>query len=84
MSNTQERLQTIFRDIFEDPDLVIKDETTALDVEGWDSLAHINLIIAVERKFGIRFATSEISSLKDAGQNVGSFIRLIEAKQGNR
>ncbi len=53
---------------------------TAVDVDGWDSLAHINLIIALERKLGIKFATAEISRMKEPGQNVGSFRRLVEAK----
>jgi len=53
---------------------------TAADVDGWDSLAHINLIIAVERKLGIKFATAEISRMKEPDQNVGTFLRLIESK----
>ena len=84
MSDTRERLQAIFHELFDDSTLVLTDQTTAQDVEGWDSLAHINLIIAVEKQFGIRFATAEISRLKDAGQDVGAFIWLIETKRGNR
>ena len=49
------------------PAIVLQDEMTAADVDGWDSLAHINLIIAVERKLGIKFATAEISRMKEAG-----------------
>jgi acyl carrier protein len=78
--NVRERLQEVFRDIFDDPTLVLRDDMTAQDIEGWDSLTHINLIIAVERKFGIKFATAEISRTKEPGQNVGSFIRLTEGK----
>jgi len=84
MPDTRESLQAIFQDLFQDPALVLKDEMTADDIDGWDSLSHINLIIAVEKQFRIRFATAEISRMKDADQNVGSFLRLIEAKLVNR
>lgn len=74
------RIEDIFRDVFSDPALVLRDDMTAADVDGWDSLAHINLIIAVEKKLHVRFATAEISRLKDPDQNVGSFLKLIESK----
>jgi acyl carrier protein len=80
MADVRERLQDILRDVFDDPAIVLTDEMTAADIDGWDSLAHINLIIAVERKLGVKFATAEISRMKQPGQNVGSFLRLIEAK----
>ncbi|MDY6934510.1 MAG: acyl carrier protein [Spirochaetota bacterium] len=80
MSDVKNQLQQIFRDIFEDDSIIIFDEMTGDDIEEWDSLEHINLIIAVEKNFNIQFATSEISRLKDADQNVGKFIKLIEQK----
>jgi acyl carrier protein len=80
MADVRERLQELFRDVFDDPGIELTDEMTAADVDGWDSLAHINVIIAVERSFGIKFATAEISRMKEPDQNVGSFLRLIEAK----
>jgi acyl carrier protein len=80
MSNVRDRLQKIFCDVFDDPGITLRDDMTARDVDGWDSLAHINLIIAVERGLGIKFATAEISRLKEPDQNVGSFIRLVEGK----
>src|SRR5690349_7176797 len=55
MSDLGQRLQDIFRDVFNDPALAVNDRTTAADVEGWDSLAHINLVIAIERALSIRF-----------------------------
>jgi acyl carrier protein len=82
MSDTRARLQDIFREIFDDPKLLLRDEMTADDVEGWDSLAHVNLVIAVEQRFGIRLATAELSKTKEPGSNVGSFVQLIEAKLG--
>jgi acyl carrier protein len=73
-------LQEIFRQVFDDPTIVLKDDMTAADVEGWDSVTHIDLLIAVERALGIKFATAEMSRLKEPDQNIGSFIRLIESK----
>jgi len=80
MSDLRDRLQGIFRQVFDDPELVLRDEMTADDIDGWDSLAHINLIVAVEKGMGIKFATAEISKMKEPGQNVGLFIQLIENK----
>lgn len=85
MNDPRPDLQEVFRDVFDDSELTITDATTAEDVPGWDSLTHINLIIAIERKFGIKFATAEISNLKADGQNIGSLVSLISKKaQGAR
>jgi len=70
------RLQSVFRDVFDDETIVIGPETTAADIDAWDSLEHINLIIAVEKEFAVRFKTAEITSLK----NVGEFEALLERK----
>ena len=78
--SVKESMREIFREVFEDPDLEISDEMTANDVEQWDSLEHINLIIATENNFKIKFTTAEMSRLKGSGQNVGSFIEMIESK----
>lgn len=80
MNDIKEKLQAIFRDVFEEDALVIRDDMSAADVKNWDSLAHINMIIAVERKFGIKFAVSEIGQGKEPGQTVGDFMRLLEKK----
>jgi acyl carrier protein len=69
-------LNAVFIDVFGDPDIRLYPEMTANDVDGWDSLSHINLIIAVETKFGIRFAQKEIRSFK----NVGELLRCVENK----
>ncbi len=84
MADVRNQIRDIFREVFDDPHLDLRDAMTAADVEGWDSLAHINLIIAIERQLGIKFATAEISRMKEPGQTVGSFLRLIEAKLGPR
>lgn len=82
MAEVRERLQTVFREVFDDPALVLSDAMTAADIDGWDSLTHINLIIAVEKRLGIKFATAEIVRMKEPGQNVGTFVGLVESKVG--
>jgi len=70
------KLQDIFRDFFDDEDIVLTDETTADDIDGWDSLTHVQLIVAVEKAFSVKFSTVEVMKLK----NVGEFAALIEKK----
>ena len=77
MTDTWERLQNIFRDIFEDEGLVLREDMTAADVKNWDSLNHIDLIVAVEREFKIRFTTAEVTTLK----NVGALAALVDKKR---
>lgn len=74
--SVQKRLTAIFQDIFDDPSLEVKDEMTAADVDAWDSLSHINLIVATEKEFKIRLTTAEVRGLK----NVGDFVALISKK----
>ncbi len=66
----------VFWDVFDDEDLVIVPETTAEDVEDWDSLEHINLIVAIEGKFGMKFKMGEVSSMK----NVGEMVDIIASR----
>lgn len=75
-----DEVQEIFRDGFDDDELDLAEPATAADIPGWDSLMHINLIIAMENHFGIKFATAEISELKNEGKNVGSLLDLIAQK----
>lgn len=70
------RLTTIIERMFDVPGDSISRTTTAQDVEGWDSLTHIDLIVAVEREFKVRFTTAEVVSL----QNVGELIDLVAKK----
>lgn len=78
MEDTQlrSRLTGIFQDLFGDLALEINDAMTANDVEAWDSLTHINLIVAVEKEFKIRFTTGEVNHLR----NVGELVALIRRK----
>jgi len=71
-----QKLTAVFHETFQNHNLVIAREMTAQDVEGWDSLAHVQLIIAVETAFGIKFKLREIMGMK----NVGDMIDLIDAK----
>jgi acyl carrier protein len=71
-------MQAVFRDIFDDEALVLRDDLTAADVENWDSLTHINLIVGIERQFKVRFTTAEVTTLK----NVGDLKTLIQTKLG--
>jgi acyl carrier protein len=71
-----QRLQPIFVDVLDIPDLQLTAESNAHNVEGWDSLAHINLVVAIEKDFKIRFGLGELQDLK----NVGEMADLIERK----
>lgn len=70
------RVQDVFRDELEVDDLVLTDETTADDVEEWDSLSHVQLVVALEKTFGIKFTSREILSW----DNVGDLVDCIEKK----
>jgi acyl carrier protein len=80
LAELRDQLQQVFHNVFGDESLVLTDAMTAADVDGWDSLANVNLVIAIERHFKVRFATAEISGLKRDGQNVGSLLNLIQTK----
>ena len=70
------RLEEMFQEVFDDDDLAITRETTARDVEEWDSLMHVTLMLAVERGFGVRFSSSEVAML----ESVGELVDLIDSK----
>ncbi len=67
------RLNTVFRDVFDDDQITVAPETTAADIEDWDSLNHITLISAVEDEFHVRFTMGEVSTMK----NVGEMAKII-------
>jgi len=70
------RLEDVVRDQLDDETIALTRATRADEVEGWDSLAHVRIMIAVEEEFGVRFQTSEITSLK----NVGGLVELVKAR----
>lgn len=70
------KVTDVFRDVFDDDDLVPTADMIAADVEEWDSLSHIRLILSLEQAFGVRFSTVEVGTM----QNVGDLVRLVGAK----
>lgn len=72
----KEKLQEVFRDVFDDDEIVIFEEMTAKDIEDWDSLMHIQLIVAIEKAFQVKFSTKDVKDIK----NVGEFMELIQRK----
>ena len=70
------RVQDIFRDVFDDEKLVISNTTNSEEIEEWDSLNHINLVLSIEKTLNIRFMTGEIQALK----NVGEMVDLLAKK----
>lgn len=73
MNEIYERLNGVFRDVFEDDSLCVTPRTTAADIEDWDSLSHITLIAAVEDEFRMKFSMKEVVEMK----NVGEMVALI-------
>jgi acyl carrier protein len=73
------RLTSIFRSVFDDDSITLFDEMTAADVEDWDSLSHITLVVACEKEFGLRLTPAEVGHL----ENVGEMLKLL-AERGTR
>jgi acyl carrier protein len=69
-------IREIIADVLDQPDIQITADTAADDVEGWDSFNHINIVVAVEAHFGIKFHTAEIEEVR----NVGELVELIDKK----
>ncbi len=63
-----DRLEEVFRQVFDNDDLVLRDQMIAADIEGWDSVAHINLMFGIEQAFGIRFKGNELADMKNIGE----------------
>jgi acyl carrier protein len=80
VTDVHSRLVKVFRGVFDDDDIVLSRETTARDVEGWDSLMHVTLLVNVEKEFGVKFSSGEVGSLKD----VGEMEDLIDARLTSR
>jgi acyl carrier protein len=77
MSDTLARLNEVFHDVFDDDSLVISRDSSAKNVEGWDSVTHVTLMMTIETAFGCRFNASEVTGLKD----VGELVDLIAKKR---
>ena len=76
MDEIYERLNEVFRDVFDDDSIEVDEDTTAADIEDWDSLNHITLIDAVESEFGVHFTMGEVSGMK----NVGEMAQIIKER----
>lgn len=74
MSDVREKVVAIFHEEFDDDSLEILDSTNADDIDDWDSLANINMLVAMEKEFKVRFPLGEVQRL----QNIGDMIKLIE------
>ena len=71
-----EKLNEVFQDVFDDDSITVNAETTADDIEDWDSLEHINLVVAIEKAFGLKFSMDEVTGMK----NVGEMVEIIKAR----
>ncbi len=77
-AKTMEEIQEIFRDNFDDDSIVLCDATNAADIEDWDSLEQINLLTAIEKKYGLKFQLNDVRNL----QNVGDLLDLLARLRG--
>lgn len=66
--SVHDRMVTVFREVLGDDELVLTDETTALDVPGWDSLAHITIMFSLESEFGVEFSDDQLTAFHDVGE----------------
>ncbi len=74
-----EKMNEIFRNVFDDESIILQDETSAEDIDDWDSLEQINLIVAIENEFGMMFDMAEVADLA----NVGEMVDLILSRDEN-
>jgi len=72
-----EKLNEVFRDVFDDDSITVNAETTADDIEDWDSLEHINLVSAVEKTFGVKFTMAQVVGMKNVGEMVDVILAAI-------
>ena len=71
-----QELDNVFQDVFDDENIHVSAETTAKDIEDWDSLEHINLVLAIENRFHMKFRMNEVTSMK----NVGEMVNIIKER----
>lgn len=75
------KLTRVFHELFDDEEIELKPETTAEDIEEWDSLTNVQLLIAIEQDFdGVKFSTGEIANLR----NVGELVAVIQKQLGGK
>lgn len=72
-----ETLTQVFQEYFDDDTIILREETTADDIEDWDSLEHINLIVSIEKQFGMKFSMGEVTTMKNVGEMVSIILDRI-------
>lgn len=72
-----QKLNSVFQDVFDDDSIKVSPDTTADDIEDWDSLEHINLMVAVEKAFGMKFSMAEVTGLKNVGEMVDVILKRL-------
>lgn len=72
------KLDKVFQDVFDDDSITVNDNTTAADIEDWDSLEHINLIVAVEKAFGMKFNMGEVNTMNNVGEMVDIILERVK------
>jgi len=72
-----EKINEVFQDVFDDDSITVNAETTADDIEDWDSLEHINLVSAVEKVFGVKFTMAQVVGMKNVGEMVDIILAAI-------
>lgn len=75
-SDIYTRLRDVFHEVFDDDSIAVRPDLSAKDVDGWDSLSHVRLMLTVERTFGVKFSASDVGKLK----NVEELVRLVQSK----
>ncbi len=68
MNESLTRLTDVFRNVFDDDEIVVTRDTTARDIDGWDSLMHVTLLVNVEKEFGVRLTSSEVAEFRTVGE----------------
>lgn len=72
-----ERVNEVFRDVFDDDDITVGEETTANDIEDWDSLEHIHLVAAIEQEFNMKFTMGQVVSMKNVGEMIDIILEQV-------
>ncbi len=78
------KVNEIFKDVLDNENLVLNDNTTANDIEEWDSLSHIQLVVAIEKSFKIKFTSSEILSWENVGEMINSILERINKEDNTK
>ena len=72
-----ERLEAVFREVFDDESLALRDEMTAADIAGWDSLQHMNLMFTIDEVFGVQFSGNQLAEF----ESIGALKQFLESRQ---